>query len=149
MAKFGSFCYSKIDIFTWTIRKGQLCFEWYLEASKTRNDRVTSLQKTLPGCRSNWTGKSRLAFMPFGFWFLGITLPSFGGTLVTWLLISGHVFAFCFIWSVTPGWWSSGLVWFVGLVWVHRHLVQTVRANMWIKVPHPTWEPLGKIFLND
>jgi len=148
MAKFGSFCYSKIDIFTWTIRKGQLCFEWYLEASKTRNDRVTSLQKTLPGCRSNWTGKSRLAFMPFGFWFLGITLPSFGGTLVTWLLISGHVFAFCFIWSVTPGWWSSGLVWFGLLVWFEC-------TDIWYKLFELICElrfhtrpgnPLGKYF---
>ena len=45
MAKFGFFLYSKIDIFMCTIRKGQPCFDWYLEASKTRNDRVTSLQK--------------------------------------------------------------------------------------------------------
>ena len=36
--------------------------------------------------------------------------------------------------------------WF-GLVWVCRHLVHTARANMGIahsKVPHSTWEPLGK-----
>ena len=39
--------------------------------------------------------------------------------------------AFRFIWSVNTGWWNSGLVWFVGLVWVHRHLVQTVEANVW------------------
>ena len=59
-------------------------------------------------------------------------------------LISGHLFAFCFIWSVTPDWWSFG---FVGLVWAHRHLVQAARANMEIthsKVPHSTWETLGK-----
>ena len=59
------------------------------------------LALTLPGHRSSGNGKSRLAFMPFGF--LGITLPSFGATLITWLLISG-ISAFCFIWSVTPGW---------------------------------------------
>ena len=139
-------------------------FDWYLEASKRGNGRVTSLQKinkklletisklkrllalTLPGHRSSGTGKSRLAFMPFGFWFLGVTLPSFWGTPATWLLISGHLFAFCFIWSETPGWWSSGLVWFVALVWVHRHLVQTDWVNTWIthsKVPHSTWESRG------
>ena len=84
--------------------------------------------------------------MPFGFWFLGITLPSFGGTLATRLLISGHLFAFCFIWSVPPGWWSSGSIWFVGLVWVDRHLVQTARViwELLTLIPHSTWEPLGK-----
>ena len=107
------------------------------------------LALTLPACRSDWTGKSHLAFMPFVFSFWGIPLPSFWGTLATWLLISGHLFAFCFICRVTPGWWSSGLVWFVGLVWVHRYLVQTVWANMWIKVPHPTWESFGKMSWND
>ena len=59
-------------------------------------------------------------------------------------LISGHLFAFCFIWSVTPGLWSFG---FVGLIWAHRLLVQTARANMEIahsKVPHSTWETLEK-----
>ena len=133
----------------WTIRKGWPCFDWYLESSKTGNDRVTSLQQinkkclklselkrllvlTLPGHRSSGTEKSHLAFMPFGFWFGGITLRSLGGTVATWLLISRHLFAFCFIWSVNPGCWSSGSVWFVGLVWVHRHLLQTVQANMWI-----------------
>ena len=45
MAKLGFFWYSKIDIFVCTIRKGQPCFDWYLEASKTGNDRVFSLQK--------------------------------------------------------------------------------------------------------
>ena len=29
-----------------TIRKGWPCFDWYLEASKTRNNRVTSSQKS-------------------------------------------------------------------------------------------------------
>ena len=50
--------------------------------------------------------------MPFGFWLLGISLPSSWGTII-WLLVSGHHFAvssvrlltlghlfvFCFIWS--------------------------------------------------
>ena len=88
-------------------------------------------------------------------WFLSITLPSFGDSLAIWLLISGHVFAVCLIWSVTSSWWSSGLVWFgefglVTLVWVCGHLVQTAWAKMASassKVPHPTWESLGKKFL--
>ena len=46
MAKFGFFLYYKIDIFMCTIRKGWPCFDWYLEASKTRNNRVTSSQKS-------------------------------------------------------------------------------------------------------
>ena len=45
MAKFGFFLYYKIDIFMCTIRKGWPCFDWYLEASKTGNDRVPSWQK--------------------------------------------------------------------------------------------------------
>ena len=45
MAKLGFFWYSKIDIFACTIRKGWPCFDWYLEASNTGNDRVTSSQK--------------------------------------------------------------------------------------------------------
>ena len=68
-------------------------------------------------------------FFFFFFKFLGISLP------------------FVFIWSVTSGWWSSGLVWFIGLLWARRHLVQTAQANMEIshsKVPHSTWEPLGE-----
>ena len=130
MPKFGFFWYSKIDIFACTIRKGWPCFDWYLEASKTGNNRVTSSQQinkkkleiisklkrllalTLPGLRSGQTGTSCWTFMAFGFLFLGITLPHFGGTLATWLLISGHLFVFCFIWSVTPGWWNSASVWF-------------------------------------
>ena len=162
MAKFGFFLCSKINIFTCTIRKGWPCFDWYLEASKTRNNRVTSSQKSnkrlLESIRTKkadfatglveqgshvWHlchltfdfGASLYhllgALLPFGFWYLGTSLPfvSFG--------------------MLTPGWWSSGLVWCVGLVWVHRQLIQTVWANMWIahsKVAHSSWEPLGKIF---
>ena len=103
--------------------------DWYLETSKWGNDRVTSSQEankkfletiselkrlltlTLPGCRSSGTGKSCSACLPLGFWFLGITLPSFWGIIASWLLISGHLFAFCFICSMTPVWWSSGSVW--------------------------------------
>ena len=48
--------------------------------------------------------------MPFGFWFLGIILTSFSGTLATCLLISGHFFAFSFIQNVTSGWWGSGFI---------------------------------------
>ena len=149
MVKLGFFWYSKIDIFAHTVRKSRPCFDWCLEASKTGNERVNSSQKinkkfletisklkktrllalNLPGRRSSWTGKSHLAFMPFGFWFLGISLPfvSFG----VWLL-AGEV-----------------LVWFgfVGLVWVDRHLEEAAQANMGIghcKIPHSTWEPFGK-----
>ena len=148
MVKLGFFWYSKIDIFAHTVRKGQLWFDWYLEVSKTGNDRVNSSQKinkkfletisklkkrllelTLPGHRSSQTGKSRLAFKPFGFSFLCISLPfvSFG----VWLLAGEVLFWFGF----------------VGLVWVHRHLEQTTWANMGIahcKVPDSIWEPLGK-----
>ena len=71
-----------------------------LETIRTKKAASTDL----PGHRSSGTEKSRLAFMPFGFGFLAIILPSIWGTLATWLLISGHLFTFCFIWSVTPGW---------------------------------------------
>ena len=86
--------------------------------------------------------------MPFGFWFLGITLPSFRGTLVTWLLISGHL---CLLFHLECDSCEVLVQFaFVGLVWLNRHLVQTARVNMGIahsKVPHSTWEPLGgKIF---
>ena len=135
MAKLGFF--DILKVFACTIREGRPCFDWYLEASKAGNDRVTSLQQInkkclklselkrlpLPGRRSSGTGKSRSAFMPFGFWFLGISLP----------FVSE-----CDYWLVK--------FWF-GLVWVCRHLVNTSRANMGIahfKVPHSTWEPLGK-----
>ena len=45
MVKLAFFWYSKIGIFVRTIRKGWLCFYWYLEVSKTGNERVTSSQK--------------------------------------------------------------------------------------------------------
>ena len=45
MAKLGFFSYSKTDIFAYTIRKGQPCFDWCLEVSKIGNDKVTSRQK--------------------------------------------------------------------------------------------------------
>ena len=96
---------------------------------------------------SSGMGKSHLAFMPFGFWFLGIILPSFWGTLATWILIPGITLPF-FSFEV---WLLAGevLVWFglVCLFWVHRHLVQTAGVNMGIahsKVPHSIWEPLGE-----
>ena len=73
-----------------------------------------------------------MTFMPFGFLFLGITLPSFWGTLATWLLISGHLFTFCFIWSVTPGWQGSGLVWFG---WLEC-------ADIWFQLRELIWEAL-------
>ena len=160
MPKFGFFWYSKIDIFACTIRKGWPCFDWYLEASKTENDRVTCSQKinkklletirTKKGCQHWHTDTcdcqvTGLVELGSHVWHWCHLVFAFGGTLATWLLISGHLFAFCFIWSVTPGWWSSGSVWFECTdIWL-----QTVRANMWIahsKLPHPTWEPLGKIF---
>ena len=66
--------------------------------------------------------------LPLCFWVLGLSLPfvSFG----VWLL-TGEVLV------------QSG---FIGLVWVHRHLVQTAWVNMGIahsKVPRPTWEHFG------
>ena len=46
MAKLGFFWYSKIDILETQLEKASRAyFDWYLEASKTGNDRVTSLQK--------------------------------------------------------------------------------------------------------
>ena len=83
---------------------------------------------TLPGHRSRGPGE-----VTFGIYAI-------------WLLISGHHFDFCFIWSMTPSWWVSG---FVGLIWACRHLAQTVQAKMGgasFKVPHSTWESFGKKF---
>ena len=84
-------------------------------------------------------------FMPFGFWFLGITLPSFGGTLATRLLISGHLFAFCFIWNVTPGWWSTGSVWsWFGLsAQIYRSL-QLIWKLLTLRYYTPPGNPLGE-----
>ena len=46
MTKLGFFRYSKIDILETQLEKaGRAYFDWYLEASKTGNDRVTSSQK--------------------------------------------------------------------------------------------------------
>ena len=46
MTKLGFFRYSKIDILETQLEKaGRAYFDWYLEASKTGNDRVTSLQQ--------------------------------------------------------------------------------------------------------
>ena len=83
--------------------------------------------------------------MPFGFWFLGITLPSFGGTLATRLLISGHLFAFCFIWNVTPGWWSTGSVWsWFGLsAQIYRSL-QLIWKLLTLRYYTPPGNPLGE-----
>ena len=138
-------------------------FDWYLEASKRGNGRVTSLQKinkklfetisklkrllalTLPGHRSSGTEKSGLAFKPFGFRLLGINLPSFWGTLATWLLISRHLLAFCFIWSVTPGWWSSGSVWFVCTdIWFK--LLELMCELLTLRFHTPPGNTLGKCF---
>ena len=47
MTKLGFFRYSKIDILETQLEKaGRAYFDWYLEASKTGNDRVTSLRDT-------------------------------------------------------------------------------------------------------
>ena len=80
-----------------------------------------------------WASLSHLlgALVLLGFWFLGISLPfvSFG----VWLLAGEVLVQFGF----------------VGLVWAHRHLVQTAQFNMGIahsKVPHSTWEPREKFF---
>ena len=148
MAKLGFFWYSKIDIFACTIRKGWSCFDWYLEASKTENDTVTCLQKInkklletirtkkaastdLPGHRSSGTEKSHLAFMPFGFWFLGISLPSvsFG----VWLL-AGEV-----------------LVWFGLLVWfectdIWYNLFELMCELLTLRFHTQPGNPLGKCF---
>ena len=43
MAKLGFF--DILKVFACTIRRGRLCFDWYLKASKAGNDRVTSLQQ--------------------------------------------------------------------------------------------------------
>ena len=46
MTKLGFFRYSKIDILETQLEKaGRAYFDWYLEASKRGNGRVTSLQK--------------------------------------------------------------------------------------------------------
>ena len=47
MTKLGFFRYSKIDILETQLEKaGRAYFDWYLEASKTGNDRVISLLET-------------------------------------------------------------------------------------------------------
>ena len=48
MAKLGFFRYSKIDIFLHTQleKASHAYFDWYLEPSKTGNDRATSSQET-------------------------------------------------------------------------------------------------------
>ena len=71
------------------------------------------------------------AFLLFGFWFLGISLP------------------FVLFWV----WFPAAEVWahLVTLVWAHRHLLLTVQARMGSassKVPPQPGRPLGKI-LND
>ena len=43
MAKLGFF--DILKVFACTIREGRPCFDWYLEASKAGNDRVTSSKK--------------------------------------------------------------------------------------------------------
>ena len=77
------------------------------------------------------------------------------GIYASWLLISGHLFAFCFIWSVTEVLVRFG---FVGLVWAHRQLYKLLKLIWELltqrfhtppghpEVPHSTWEPLGKKF---
>ena len=83
----------------------------------------------MPGCRSSGTGQSHLALMPLGFWFLGISLP----------------FVSCAVWLLA----GEALVrfGFVGLVWAHRHLVQTARANrelLTLRFHAPSGKPLRK-----
>ena len=91
--------------------------------------------------RSRGTGKSRLgAFMPFGFWLLGISLPSvfFGGKCDFWLVR---------FWCGLVG--SVTLFWACRLVSVHTDLVQTAWTKMGSyssKVPYTTWETLWKNF---
>ena len=137
----------------WGQTDWMLCLLWYLESSKRVNNRVNSCRKltrnclkayqnlkkkkkkkplalALPGHRSSGTGKSHLVFKPFGILFLGITLPSFGSVLATWLLISGHLFVFCFIWSVVRFWF-----WLVLLIWF-------VRTDIWYKMLRLIWELL-------
>ena len=132
------------SVFSW---QNSLSLFWYSFTQYQNWKRLPTL--TLPGPRSSGAGKSCLVFILFGFWFLGITLPSFGGTLATWLLISGHLFL-CLLFYLEC---DSRLVrfWFglVLLVWAHRYMVQTVRANVGSassEFPHPTWKLLGKIF---
>ena len=119
------------SVFSW---QNSLSLFWY--SFKQYQDWKRLLTLTLPAPRSSGAGKSLLVFMLFGFWFLGITLPSFGGTLATWLLISGHLFTFCFIWSVTPGWWGSGFVLFC---WFEH-------TGIWFKLLKLTWEVLPLSF---
>ena len=66
------------------------------------------------------------------------------GIYASWLLISGHLFAFCFIWSVTEVLVRFG---FVGLVWAHRHLYKLLEL-IWELLTQrfhtPPGNPLGK-----
>ena len=132
------------SVFSW---QNSLSLSWYTFKQYQNWKRLLTL--TLPGPRSSGAGKSRLVFMLFGFWFLGITLPSFWGTPATWFLISGHLFL-CLLFCLECDSWLVRF-WFglVLLVWTHRYLFQSARANMGSassKFPHPTWELLGKNF---
>ena len=66
MTKLGFFRYSKIDILETQLEKASCAyFDWYLEASKTENDRVTSLQDTNKKVKRNskaswWKWKRRV-----------------------------------------------------------------------------------------
>ena len=62
------------SVFSW---QNSLSLSWYTFKQYQNWKRLLTL--TLPGPRSSGAGKSRLVFMLFGFWFLGITLPSFWG----------------------------------------------------------------------
>ena len=73
--------------------------------------------------------------MPFGFWFLSITLPSFWGTLATWILISRHHFAFFFSHLECDSWLVK--FWF-GLVL----LVCFEHTDIWYKLLELIWKLL-------
>ena len=143
MAKLGFFWYSKICIFACTVRKDWPCFDWYLEASKTGNDRVTSSQETNKKLLETVSELKKLLALTARsqvLWKWEVTF----GIYAIWLLISGHL---CLLFHSECDFWLVKF-WFglVALVWVHRHLVQTTWVNMGIahsKVPHSTWEPLG------
>ena len=79
-------------------------------------------------------------FLPFGFWFLGISFPF----VLFWVWFPASEVLALFDWF---GFVS--LVWTCRLVWACRHLLQTAQAKTGSassKVPHPTCEPLGKNF---
>ena len=163
MAKLGFF--DILKVFACTIRRGRLCFDWYLKASKAGNDRVTSLQQInkklletigtkkaagthFAGRRPSWTGRSRLAFMPFGFWFWGITLPSFWGhschlAFDFWAFICLLFHLECNSWLVK--FWFGLLVWFECTdIWYK--LLELICELLTLRLHTSSGNPLGKFF---